>query len=349
MNGWRNPKPPSETQQELSEREVEYQLNIRPFRSDIVVLSQYKTSLVCVQHRHHMKTGFFFMLRLSIFAIFFVFSLLPLSAQELPYFVTYSHHLEEPGSLEIEMKSLTGKPKDGDRFGATALELEYGTLAWWTSELYLEGQTTAKDSTVFTGFRIENRVRPLMREHRINPALYFEFENINGANKSLLEVVGHDGNDDLTGSNGEGRAERKREVELKLILSSNAKGWNFSENVIAEKNIRHAPWEFGYALAASRPLRLEGAARSSAFALQNFAAGAELYGGLGDRDSFGLHETSHYCGPTLNWRIPGGPTATVSPEFGLNDHSAPHLYRFGLSYEVGQMSRFFVKRNQGAR
>src|SRR5260370_34704979 len=146
MNGWRNPKPPSETQQELSEREVEYQLNIRPFRSDIVVLSQYKTSLVCVQHRHHIKTGLFFMLRLSIFAIFFVFSLLPLSAQELPYFVTYSHHLEEHGSLEIEMKSLTGKPKDGDRFGATALELKYGTLAWWASAVDLHVKPTPQDS-----------------------------------------------------------------------------------------------------------------------------------------------------------------------------------------------------------
>jgi hypothetical protein len=257
--------------------------------------------------------------------------------------------MEEPGSLDVETKSATGTPKDGNRFGATALELEYGTLAWWTSELYLEGQTTAKDSTVFTGFRMENRVRPLMREHWINPVLYFEFEDINGANKSLLEVVGHDGNDDLTVSNGEGRAEREREVEFKLILSSNAKGWNFSENVIAEKNIRHAPWEFGYALAASRPLRLAGGTRSSAFALENFSAGAELYGGLGDRDSFGLHETSHYFGPSLNWSIPGGATVTVSPNFGLNEYSAPRLYRFGVAYEIGQASRLFEKHNQGAR
>ncbi len=276
-------------------------------------------------------------------------SLSPLHAQELPYFVTYSHHMEEPGSLEIETKFVTGRPKDGDHFGATALELEYGTLAWWTSELYLEGQTTAKDSTVFTGFRIENRVRPLMREHWINPVLYFEFEDINGANKSLLEVVGHDGNNDLTGSNAEGHAEKKREAEFKLILSSNVRGWNFSENVTSEKNLKHAPWEFGYALAASRPLRLAGSARSSAFALENFSAGAELYGGLGDRDSFGLHETSHYFGPSVNWSIPEGPTVTVSPNFGLNDHSAPRLYRFGVSYEIGQVSRFFAKHNGEVR
>jgi hypothetical protein len=278
-----------------------------------------------------------------IVALLGMSSCLSALAQELPYFVTYSHHLEEPGSLEIETKSTTGKPTDGNRFGTGVLELEYGTRAWWTSELYLEGQTTAKESTVFTGFRIENRVRPMMLEHWINPVLYFEFEDINGANKSLLEVVGHDGNDDLTGSNGEGRAEKKREVEFKLILSSNAKGWNFSENVIAEKNIKHAAWEFGYALATSRPLRLSGGISASAFALQNFSAGAELYGGLGDRDSFGLHKTAHYFGPSLSWSIPGGPTVTVSPNFGLNDYSAPVLYRFGAAYEVGQLSRFFGK------
>jgi hypothetical protein len=270
-------------------------------------------------------------------------------AQELPYFVTYSHHMEEPGSLEIESKTATARPDGGDRFVSDAIEFEYGTLTWWTSELYVEGQKTAKDSTVFTGFRLENRVRPLLREHWINPVLYFEFEDINGANKSLLEVVGHDGNADLTGSNAEGRAEKKREVELKLILSSNAKGWNFSENITAEKNLRHAPWEFGYALGASRPLRLAGGAHSGIFAPENFAYGVEIYGGLGDKNSFGLRDTSQYFGPTLNWSGPGGLTITGSPYFGLNGNSVPRIYRIGLSYEIGQVSRFFKANRQGGQ
>ena len=270
-----------------------------------------------------------------------------LRAQELPYFVTYSHHLEEPGSLEIETKSLTGKPGEANRFLANAVELEYGVRAWWTTELYLEDQVTAKESAVFSGFRLENRIRPLLREYRVNPVLYFEFENINGANKSLLEVVGHDGSSDLAAPNRTTRGEKKREIEVKLILSSNAKGWNFSENIIAEKNIRHAPWEFGYALGFSRPLRLEGGTRSSAFALQNFSAGGELYGGLGDQHSFGLHDTSHYFGPSLNWALPGGTTVTAAPTFGINGQSAPHLYRFGVSYEIGQLSEYF--RGKGTR
>ena len=102
------------------------------------------------------------MRRLSTLAFVFTIFLGTLSAQELPYFVTYSHHMEEPGSLDLETKTAAGTPRGGNGFGATALELEYGTTAWWTSELYLEGQKTAKDSAIFTGFRIENRIRPLM-------------------------------------------------------------------------------------------------------------------------------------------------------------------------------------------
>src|SRR5262252_3938953 len=111
-----------------------------------------------------------------------------LHAQE-NYFITYSHELEEPGNLEIEAKNVVGSPKGGNPFLATAVEFEYGLKAWWTTELYLDGQTTANESAVFTGFRIENRIRPLLTEHWINPVLYFEFEDINGADKALLEIV----------------------------------------------------------------------------------------------------------------------------------------------------------------
>jgi hypothetical protein len=259
------------------------------------------------------------------------------AAQELPYFVTYSHTLEEPGNLEIENKSALGKPRDGNRFVGSALEFEYGVTGWWTSELYLEGQTTANEATTFTGFRLENRFRPLMREHWINPVLYAEFEDINGANKSLLEVVGHDSASDLAQPVSETRFEKLREAELKLILSSNARGWNFYENMICEKNLSNQPWEFGYALAAARPLTFHGVARPGALALQNFIAGVEMYGGLGDRYSFGLHDTSHYVGPTITYALPRNVSVVFSPNFGLNSNSLDHIYRIGLNYEVGQV------------
>jgi len=73
-----------------------------------------------------------------------------LRAQE-PYFVTYSHQMEEPGNLELGTKTVTGAPGGGNPFFAPTLELEYGVKTWWTSELYLDGQSTAGESSVFTG------------------------------------------------------------------------------------------------------------------------------------------------------------------------------------------------------
>ncbi len=113
-----------------------------------------------------------------------------LDAQEKPYFVTYSDDLEEPGNLDIETQLLTASPKNANSFFAPTVEFEYGVTAWWTSEAYLQGQATQNDSTVFTGFRFENRFRPLPRESWVNPVLYVEYENVNNADKSFLEVTG---------------------------------------------------------------------------------------------------------------------------------------------------------------
>ncbi|MCU1307179.1 MAG: hypothetical protein JWN45_1874 [Acidobacteriaceae bacterium] len=282
-----------------------------------------------------MLPNFIHALRFSavLLSLFTLFSLAA-SAQE-NYFVTYSHQLEEPGNLEIATRSVTASPKGGNLFIASALEFEYGVKAWWTSELYLDGQSTARESTVFTGYRWENRFRPLLREHWINPVLYVEFANVNGADKTMLEVVGHDGNADANERND--RSEKKREMELRLIGSSNLKGWNISENFIAEKNLTNEPWEFGYALGFSRPLSLAASANVCTFCKENVSLGAEMYGGLGDRYSFGLHDTSHYLAPVASLQTPAGITFKVSPGFGLNSNSNGFLFRFGVSYEIEQI------------
>ena len=251
------------------------------------------------------------------------------------YFVTYSHQMEEPRNLEVATRSVSGFPAGGNSFVGSAMELEYGVKAWWTTELYLDGQSTANESTLFTGFRIENRFRPLMREHWINPVLYVEFENINSADKSILEVVGHDGRADFLGRND--RSEKEREAELKLILSSNFKGWNISENIIAEKNLKAEPWEFGYAIGVSRPLSLVASPNPCRLCRENITLGAELYGGLGDRYSFGLHDTSHYLAPVARLQLPNGPAFKISPGIGLNSNSHGMLLRFGVSYEIDQI------------
>ncbi len=280
-------------------------------------------------------------MRLALTVCLFVaFFTAPSRAQERPYFVTYSHEMEEPGNLDIELFNVVGKPPAGSRFLGSNIEFEYGVTAWWTSEIYLDGQITQHDSTIFTGYRWENRFRPLLREHWINPVIYIEFENIS-ADKALREVVGHDGKNDFLEPNADARSDKERELELKLILGSNYRGWNISENIIAEKNLSNEPWEFGYALGVSRPLGLAASAHNCTFCAERFQAGVEMYGGLGDRYSFGTSQTSHYLGPLINWEAPNGMTLSFSPQFGLNDYSLPRLYRFGVSYEIDQLfSRF---------
>ena len=269
-------------------------------------------------------------------------------AQDKPYFVTYSHDLEEPGNLEIETKSAVAQPNGGNCFGATAMELEYGTRAWWTTELYLDGQATGNDSTDFTGWRLENRIRPLMRDHAVNPVLYIEYENTSGADKTILEVVGHDGQSDLAAPNSELRREHQHEAELKLILSSNVKDWNLSENFISEKDLGHDPWEFGYAVGATRPLRSAARSRECTFCAEKFIAGAEAYGGLGDTFALTMRDTSHYIAPLIGWQLPKGVRFSFSPGFGLTDTSLARVYRVGLAFEFEQIGKWFHSSNGGA-
>lgn len=262
-----------------------------------------------------------------------------LSAQERPYFVTYDHFLEEPGNLEVALNSTFGTQHAGRNFNAYWIEFEYGVTGWWTTEFYLDGQTTLGDSTIFTGLRWENRWRPLRREHWINPVLYVEFEDVNAADKIMKEVEGHDVQADHATPNSAARAEHNREFELKLILSSNFRGWNVSENLLAGKNIANRPWEFGYSWGISRPLALKASARPCAFCRENFVAGLEMYGGLGDRHRFGLQETSHYLAPVLAWNFSNGTTLRISPGFGLNGNSHAFLLRWGLSHEISGFGR----------
>ena len=268
-----------------------------------------------------------------LFALSLLLVAVPAQSQESPYFVTYDHYLEEPGSLELEYSSTFGTQRGGNDFHAFWGEFEYGATAWWTTEFYLDGQTTFNESTILTGFRWENRIRVLQREHFINPVLYMEYEHISGADKILKEIEGHDGEVDDAVPNALARKEHKDELELKLLLSKTFKGWNIAENTLAAKNLAHSPWEFGYAIGASRPLALKASAQRCSFCRENFVAGLEMYGGLGDRHSFGLHDTSHYLAPVVAWNLPSNWTLRLSPGFGLNDNSHRFLLRWGVARE----------------
>jgi hypothetical protein len=267
-----------------------------------------------------------------VFALFI--AMLGARAQESPYFVTYDHHLEEPGNLEFELTSTMGIPHSGQSFFfAPYLELEYGVLGRWTSELYLESQSTSGDSTIFTGWRSENRFRPLKREHWINPVLYLEYENLNEASRIRKDIVGNTSGIDEP--NSELRQTKAHELETKLILSSNVHDWNLAGNFIVEKNLSHEePFEFGYAFGFSRALATLATAENCHFCRENFALGMEFYGGLGSTDGFGLHATAHYAAPVIAWQVNDNVRLHFSPAIGLTHESNPVLLRFGYSYEV---------------
>lgn len=272
---------------------------------------------------------------LAVFGLLFCGAI---RAQEPPYFVTYSDVMEEPGNLEVSYKGINAAPKNANAFHSATVEFEYGLKAYWTTEVYLSGQTTQNDSTIFTGYRWENRFRPLMRTHFINPVLYAEYENVNQGDRSFLEVTGHQSISDLYLTNAQGRQETERSMELKLILSSDTHGWNISENFIAEKALNESePWEFGYALGVSRPLTLAAGSKPCVFCRENFSAGVELYGGLGTTDGFGWKQTSQYLAPILQFNIPRGPSIGFEPAFGLNANSVGVLWRFKVSYEFEQI------------
>src|SRR5256886_12348986 len=275
-------------------------------------------------------------MRLAYIALFAfsLFASVTLQAQESPYFVTYDHHLEEPGNLEIETSSTVGVPRAGQHwFFAPYLELEYGVTGRWTSELYLEGQSTAGDSAIFTGWRIENRFRPLAREHWINPVLYLEYENFNEASRIRKEIVG--AAPELNESNAELRATRAHELETRLILSSTAHDWNISENFIVEKNLsENEGFEFGYALAVARPLATLASGKNCRFCREDFIAAVELYGGVGTAQGFGFPDHAHYAPPAISWQICGTPGLRVSPSNRVPHGSHPRVLPLGYSYEI---------------
>ena len=257
-----------------------------------------------------------------------------LQAQESPYFVTYDHHLEEPGNLEIATSSTMGVPRQGQRFYfAPYAEFEYGVTGRWTSELYLEGQSTSGDSAVFTGWRWENRFRPLKREHLINPVLYLEYEGINEASRIQKEIVGNAPG--FGEPNSELSQTHAHELETKLILSSDLHDWNVAENFIVERNLSQAEgFEFGYAFGASRPLATLASGKQCRFCRENFRVGGEIYGGLGSTNGFGFHDTAHYFAPVVAWQIGDNATLRFSPAIGLTHESNPLLLRVSYSYEI---------------
>src|SRR6201993_430378 len=256
-------------------------------------------------------------------------------AQESPYFVTYDHHLEEPGNLEIETYTTSGIARAGQNtYVAPYMELEYAVTGRWTSELYLEGQGTVGDSAVFTVWRLETRFRLLKREHPINPVFYLEYESTSEATRIQKEIVG--GGGDVTSLNSELQPRKNHELEGKLILSSTVRDWNVAGNFIAEKNLsRGEGFEFGYSFGVARPLATLVSGAPCRWCRENFLAGVEFYGGLGStEDGVGVRNSAHYVAPVVSWQVSENASIHFSPAVALTGYGSPMLIRLGYSYEI---------------
>ncbi len=258
----------------------------------------------------------------------------PARAQQRAYFVTYDHYLEEPGNLEIAVQTTTGVPRHDQRvYTAPLLELEYGVTGWWTTELYLEGVSIRGDGSAFTGWRFENRFRPLKSEHRINPVIYVEYESINEGTRIQKEILGagtlhFEPLDEL-------KEEHEREIEAKLILSSAVRGWNVSENFIVERNLSESEgFEFGYSVGVSRPLGGLASGTACRLCAENFVLGVEAYGGLGSTEAFDRGRQRHFLAPVMAWRLSDRTSLKSSVAFGLTDTSDRYLVRLGFAYEL---------------
>src|SRR5262245_24885480 len=282
-----------------------------------------------------------------VFAIVSTLGLFPALAlaqerQERPYFVTYDHYLLNTGELELSNSPIWGEAPDIHSFVGNWSEAEYGVRKWWTTAFYVDWQHTQHEGSLFTGVRFENRFRPWLEEHRINPVLYVEYEHLNGGDKTLREIVGFEGKQELREPNSVVRHEQEREMETKLILSSDIGEWNLSENFIGSKNIHGEPWEFGYAVGASRRLATWTGKRC-AFCAERFRAGVELYGGLGEWGDFTVHGTSQYIAPVIEWNLPSETSLRVSPGWGLTDNSVRTIFRIGVSKEFDDVGHWFGK------
>ena len=249
------------------------------------------------------------------------------------YFITYDHYMEEPRTLEVSILPVLGRSDDFNPFVSNLTEFEYGVTTRWTSEFYFDWQHTNHEGNLFTGVRFENRFRPFRETHKINPVLYLEYEHLNGADKTLKEIVGFDNKEDLAEPNSETRHQHEREIEPKLILSSDFGEWNLSENFIGAKDLNGGPWEFGYAVGVSRSLT-----RS-----QRLAAGVELYGGLGTWHKFTVRGTSQYIAPIVLWTLASETTLRFSPGWGITDQSVGTLIRFGVSQEIDDFPHRLAK------
>ena len=105
--------------------------------------------------------------------------------------------------------------------------------------------------------------------------------------------------------------------------------------LVYEKNLSaDEGFEFGYSVGVSRPLGGLASGTSCRLCRENFVAGVEAYGGLGESKDFTLADTRHFLAPVVAWHLSDRMMIKASAGFGLTDASERYLFRFGWAYEM---------------
>lgn len=106
----------------------------------------------------------------------------------------FSGHVFPPDRRAVELgdreEECHRQAQQRQPFPGQHSELECSVTGRSTTSVSFDGQAASGQSALFTGYRWENRFRPFRHNHWINPVLYAEYAGLDGADKTLVEVVG---------------------------------------------------------------------------------------------------------------------------------------------------------------
>jgi hypothetical protein len=265
----------------------------------------------------------------------------PAVAGNGPFFVLYDHRMHDPGELELmPMFDVAAEP-DGEMFLAYMLETELGLTRRWQLDLMTEGHYAENEGYRATGFRVESRYM-LFDAVPLNPIVYVEYEDLDVRTRYQMEVSGRHAAEGEEEEMLDGRP-RERVLETRLILADDVGPVGLSFNWINESSLMDGVTAFGYALGASVPLPIgtiepreeahhhhagdEHAGRSTT------RVGVEIYGALGDTDSFGPDPDTreHYASINLMRHFDRHWMVKIAGSVGLTEVSRD-LFRVGIGY-----------------
>lgn len=225
----------------------------------------------------------------KIIVLFFMVMLSSSSfADWRPYAYSYSYMTAYQGEREIEVYTDYDN-KSGSYSLKNQIELEYGVNSNWMASIYGVFTGGSGKEYKYSQTKLQTRYRfGKPNQYMIDPAIYLEYK------------ISTDGSTAL---------------EYKEILSKDFGDYNFTTNLVFEKNLsKSTEWEKGYTLGFSKLFST------------NIRAGIEAKGTIADQNA------TLFAGPSLSMSF-GGLKIVSAVGFGLNSASKNLYARNIIAYE----------------